>query len=130
MTEEVKVVNRRIERFEKNVEDFNKIDVEEAKELLLAQEGNIIFIANEECPYCARFSPKLEKVAKENDLTIHYLYSEIKNYKGDMEDFRNSYGVKTIPALLYSDKDNLRMKSDSSMKKDEILDFITPDSEE
>ncbi len=128
MADEDKVVQRRIERFEKSVEDFNKVDVAEAEDLLLAQEGHILFVANEECPYCARFSPKLEKVAEENDLTINYLYSEIKDYKGDMKDFRDTYGIQTVPALLYSDKDNLRMKSDSAMKKEEILDFVTSDA--
>lgn len=113
-----------IEKYLEEVKSFKEVTPADADELLTAQSGNIVYIGRETCPFCRRFVGKLSAVAKDENLTIHYVHSQkVETLKG-VEALRNKYGVPTVPGFLYSDEDGVQVKCDSSMSPDDIKTFV------
>ena len=61
--------------YEEDTKEFIEITAEEFEEKLAAGEKTIVYLGKAVCPYCRKFVPKLDKVRKEKNLTIHYLDS-------------------------------------------------------
>ncbi len=51
------------------VKVFQAVSPEEAKALMDAKDGGILFIGRESCPYCRRFVAKLSPLAQEAGLS-------------------------------------------------------------
>lgn len=83
----------------------------------------LFFIGRPTCPYCRRFEPKLTQVAKDNQLTVHFLNSE--NQDSDTQELRTTYDVPTVPGLLVAKSGHVKVVCDSSLSEEAILDFIT-----
>lgn len=114
-----------IEQYLEEVQVFKEITPEEAMQLLEAKEGNIVYIGRETCPYCRRFVKKLNPLAEENNLTIHYVHSQHPEYEEQVDEIREKYDVPTVPGFLYSSESaGIVVKCDSSMDEDEILEMI------
>ena len=58
------------------VKVFQAVSPEEAKALMDAKDGGILFIGRESCPYCRRFVAKLSPLAQEAGLKVAYLHSQ------------------------------------------------------
>ena len=71
----------------------------------------------------AVFEPKLTQVAKDNQLTVHFLNSE--NQDSDTQELRTTYDVPTVPGLLVAKSGHVKVVCDSSLSEEAILDFIT-----
>ena len=108
--------------FKTYIQDFITIDVEQAQTLLSAKEGAILFIGRATCPYCNRFAPKLHKVAKEEQVPIHFLDSS--QASPELQALRDQYQVPTVPGLLVAKADGVQVRCDSSMTEKEITAFI------
>ena len=114
-----------IETYLEQVTVFTEITPTGADQLLEAEEGNIVFIGRETCPYCRRFVGKLSKLAKEHKLQVHYVHSKHPDYTDEIETLREKYDVPTVPGLLYSSESaGLVVKCDSSLEPEEILEII------
>lgn len=113
-----------IEKYLEEVKIFKEVTPEDADKLLTAQSGNIVYIGRETCPFCRRFVGKLSAVAKEENLTIHYVHSQKAETFKEVEAIRSKYGVPTVPGFLYSDEDGVQVKCDSSMSLDDIKTFV------
>jgi predicted bacteriocin transport accessory protein len=114
-----------IERYLEEVKVFKEINPEEAEALIEEEEGNIIYIGRETCPYCRKFVRKLSPLAKENDFTVYYLHAHHPTHEEEVNELREKYEVKTVPGLIYSsDTAGLVVKTDSSLEKDEILEIV------
>ena len=87
------------------VKVFQAVSPEEAKALMDAKDGGILFIGRESCPYCRRFVAKLSPLAQEAGLKVAYLHSQ-------------------NPDFLFSDKEGVHVKCDSSLSPEEILAFV------
>lgn len=104
---------------------FTPITVGDAALLLASERSATVFIGRETCPYCRRFVAKLSAVAQENDLIIYYLHSQLPTTMiSKIQQLREQYNVPTVPGLLVAKNGEVKVKCDSSMTKEEILDFI------
>lgn len=110
--------------FAEYISGFDTVTAEEAEALLEAKAGNIIFIGRESCGFCHIFAQKLAKVAMDKQLKVHFLHSARKNDMDGISQFRQKYGVPTVPGFLYSDKEDVKVKCDSSMSEADIASFV------
>ena len=108
--------------FQDFAQDFTTVSVEEAEQLLAAQNGAILFLGRATCPYCNRFIPKLHQVAQDKQLTIHFL--DTSKTSSHLQNLRGKYQVPTVPGLLYAATEGVQVRCDSSMTKEEILAFV------
>lgn len=113
-----------VQLFLEQVAAFNEVTPLQAEELIQAKAGNIVFIGRETCPYCRRFAEKLSKVAKELSLTINFLHSQKGAHLSETQSLRDKYGVPTVPCLIYSDEQGIKVKCDSTMSEAEIAVFV------
>ena len=49
--------------FPEDIQDFQPVSPSEARQLLEARDGAILFLGRDSCSYCRRFAPKLATVA-------------------------------------------------------------------
>lgn len=103
-------------------DDFTPISPKAARKQLQDASDFILFIGRPTCPYCRRFEPKLRQVAKENQLTVHFLNSETQD--SDTQELRAMYDVPTVPALLVAKSGQVTVVCDSSLSEETILEFI------
>lgn len=113
-----------IQRFETLAQNFNPVTPAEANKLIEAEEGHIIFVGRETCPYCRKFIVALSEAAGEANLVINYLHAEKADYIEETKKLRETYDVKTVPGLIFSDEDGVQVVCDSSLSKEEILKFV------
>ncbi|WP_162890850.1 thioredoxin fold domain-containing protein [Suicoccus acidiformans] len=113
------------ERFEQLIADhFEEVGPEAAQEAIESGEETILFVGRSTCPYCQKFLPKLSAVVKEANRPAYFLDSEKPEQLDEVNALRETYDMKTVPSLLYSQGDTISVRSDSSMSEDEIKDFI------
>lgn len=114
------------EEFLEYVAELDKVNAEEAGQLLQAQAGDNLFIARETCPYCRKFINRLMKVVKEKDLTVHFLHAQPADEQEAqaVQALRDQYGVPTVPALLYAGQDGVDVVCDSSLSPEAIIEFV------
>ncbi len=111
--------------FLEKVANFEEVTAEKAQELVEARAGHIIFVGRETCPFCRKFVKTLSEVAKAHALHIYFVHSQRAGSEEQLKIFRDHYGIATVPALLYSDQETpVRVRCDSSMSADEILEFV------
>ncbi len=110
--------------YKENVAGFEKIDSAKAHELVKGEGEAVIYVGRATCPYCQKFVGKLRTAAEDTDTQIYYVNSEdVIDMEGVM-DFRDEYGISTVPGLLFTDGDTVKVKCDSSMPEEEIKAFI------
>ena len=113
------------EQYLNEVKVFKVTTPEEADALLTSEDGAIVYIGRETCPYCRRFVKKLSPLAEEYDLTVHYVHSQHPEYEEEVNALREKYDVPTVPSLLYSSETaGLVVKCDSSLEPEEILKTV------
>lgn len=114
-----------IEQYLEEVKIFVETRPEIADELIEAKEGNIVYVGRETCPYCRRFVKKLSKIAKEDNLTVHYVHSQHPDYGEEVQALRDKYDVPTVPGLLYSSATSgIVVKCDSSLEPEKIREIL------
>ena len=112
-----------IELFESQRQAYTTVTPEQAKQLLEAKEGALLFIGRESCPYCRRFSTKLYDLVKSHQLEVNFLHSQKVDTLDKVQALREQYGVKTVPGFLVASPEGVKVKCDSSMSPEEILAF-------
>lgn len=110
--------------FNKLVNDFDEITADLADEKLGSTEGTVIFLGRATCPYCRRFAPKLHQVSQDEQIKVYFVDSEKAGQESVLKDFRDKFKLATVPSLLVSTTDNVKVRSDSSMSIEEISAFI------
>lgn len=110
--------------FDNIVNFFKEVSPQEADQLLADKSSKIIFIGRPTCTYCRKLLPKLNAVVNDNSLDVYYVNSEHPDYSDELREFRNKYGVATVPGLLFSNTKTTKVRTDSSMSEDEIREFL------
>lgn len=106
------------------IQDFEEVSPDKADELLSNEKGTVVFIGRPTCPYCRKFAPKLHKVSVEQGVKVYYTNSEHPDYSEELRNFREKYGVPTVPGLLYTSDKDVNVRCDSSMTEEEIAEFV------
>lgn len=108
---------------QEQLDSFTSIDPAKAESLIQERNGNIIFVGRPNCPFCQKFIPKLYQVTQEHQLNVYYLFSQDPRYAKEIQDFRQKYGVETVPGLIYAGEE-VKVRCDSSMTETEIAEFV------
>ena len=112
--------------YEEHTQEFIQITAEQFEEKLAAGEKAIVYLGKSVCPYCRKFVPKLDKVRKQKNLTIHYLDSLNTQSNPAIQRLRDKMGVRTVPALVRIDGPGqfTNLNADSSLSEEEIAGIL------
>lgn len=110
--------------FNEIISNFKSISVKEAEERILNDDKFVLFLGRETCPFCQRFAPKIANVEKEYSFNFYFIRSDDMAEFENIQNFRNKYGVKTVPGLLVSKNGEVNVVCDSSLSEEEIKSFI------
>lgn len=74
---------------QENDTKFNKISCNDYNEKIQEKKDNLILIARPTCSVCVQFSPILEEIAEEYDITVNYFDTDALS-KTELNEFYNS----------------------------------------
>lgn len=116
--------------YDKVVANFTKINVANLKTKIKSGDSILLYTGRGTCPWCVKFVPVLNEIAKEKKLTVYYLDSENTQTDAELKNFRNAYKIETVPSLLYFRNGkyrvvNLTTDSNSNYNKQTLLNSIT-----
>ena len=80
---------------------FLRLTAEEVNDKIENGDHFFLYTGRITCQYCRTIVPILNKVIKDNNIELYYLDSE--NTKEDiiLSNFRDTYGIKTVPSIIY-----------------------------
>lgn len=80
---------------------FLRLTAEEVNDKIENGDHFFLYTGRITCQYCRKIVPILNKVIKDNNIELYYLDSE--NTKEDiiLSNFRDTYGIKTVPSIIY-----------------------------
>lgn len=110
--------------FDVEVAAFDKVTVNELQEKIIAGEEVVAFIGRSTCPFCRRFAPKMNEARQQLAVTAYFVNSEEVTELAALRDFRDQYGIKTVPGLLVAQNGQVRVVCDSSLSVEEIIAFV------
>lgn len=102
---------------------LKEINSDEAEKLLDGDGTIVVYIGKESCPYCRTFVKKLSSIVNNIDVPIYYVDS-VNSNDTNINSFRNKYNVATVPGFIVSKNEGLKVRCDSSLPENEILDLI------
>lgn len=73
---------------------------------------SFIYFGRATCPYCRKFVPVLNKISKNNNLTINYVDTE-----EIADSILDSFDINEVPTLVYFNQEGTQFKYDSNTKK-------------
>lgn len=97
---------------------MNYIKSEKEFDEVIKKDKVVIDFYAEWCGPCKMLSPILEKVGKEEKLTIYKVNVD------DLEDVARRYGIMSIPTVIVFSKGKEVKKSVGFMDEDELKEFI------
>lgn len=101
--------------------NFEVIDSDKAYDKFIKEskkEAQIIYFGFQECPYCRAFSPKINQLAKEAQVTIYYYNVQDRQEDKNYIDIIETYGIDSVPhAFMVKDgkPDKIFLDSQSTM---------------
>lgn len=104
ITKEQAIENKKFTKYEKEVENFNKVS---SKELLVdkGNEGKFIYVGRKTCKYCRKFVPKIKNVFEQKNIELNYLDTESLS-EDSKKQIINKYQLTGVPSLIFINKEN------------------------
>jgi len=90
-----------LDSYKKTVADFSAIDTDAVRAKIEKGDSFFLFTGRSTCPWCRKFVPVLNEIAKEEQITIFYLDSENTPTDDNLKAFRDEYGIASVPSLSY-----------------------------
>ena len=92
------------------------------KEIVKKKENEdnfILIVSRSNCSHCTSYKPKVEKVAKENRITVYYIDTDTLSNKDEFLNEFNLDGATPITLFFKNGKETLlnRIEGDTSPKK-------------
>lgn len=116
------------QRYLDAVSQFPELKVGEVKAKQEKGETFYLYMGRVTCPHCREFVPQLVEASKGMSYPIYYLNSigSLVNSPDDLRQFRNSYNLKTVPALLLFKGDLLvtELNMEAVKKSDDIKQYF------
>ena len=109
--------------FDLMISVFEKKNSAEIEKRIAENKEIILFLGRKTCPYCNIFLPKLYNVVTSLEKNIYFVDSS-NNEDEFLVEFREKYGVKTVPALLVAREKDVKVVCDSSLSEEAIKQFI------
>lgn len=110
---------------------ITKIESEQAYAELLVSTNKapvIVYLGYNECPFCKVFSPKINQLASELDVEIHYYNTTERGNDATFSNAMRLYNVETVPHAFIVDKAKAGsfVNHESSMEEIEafLLEYV------
>ena len=109
--------------YQEDIQQFKSIDSAKAIELLSTEDLVAIYIGRGTCPYCRKFAKKLSALAPEMNTPIYYIDSS-DILDREIEEFRETYDIVTVPGFIVRKNGEITVRCDSSTPESEILNMV------
>ena len=106
--------------YKEDVELFERVLSTQADKLLSNEELSIVYIGRATCPFCRKFTKKLNGLTNKINTPIYYVDSANFSDNG-INSFREKYNIVTVPGFIVSKNREIEVRCDSSIPEDEIL---------
>lgn len=81
--------------------NFVRITADELNVKIDEENPFFLYTGRATCQWCRKMVPILSKVIKEINIEMFYLDSENTETDESLSDFREKYGIKTVPSIIY-----------------------------
>ncbi|GGE28585.1 conjugal transfer protein TraF [Streptococcus himalayensis] len=105
------------------VDGLEQQSVEDIRAIIANQETATFFLGRTTCPYCHRFAQTLATVLEETTATVYFVPSDNVEDAQNLQEFRQTYNIPTVPAFIHIENGELQVRCDSSMTAEEIKSF-------
>ena len=81
--------------------NFIRLTAEEVNAKIEEEIPFFLYTGRATCQWCRKMVPVLNKVIKEDNIELFYLDSENTEVDEVLSDFRDKFGIKTVPSIIY-----------------------------
>lgn len=81
--------------------NFIRLTAEEVNAKIKEGIPFFLYTGRATCQWCRKMVPILNKVIKEDNIELFYLDSENTEEDEVLSDFRDKFGIKTVPSIIY-----------------------------
>ena len=74
-----------------------------------SNESFVLYIGRETCQWCRKLVPILGRITDEKEIAIYYLDSTNSETDEELSNFREKYGIKTVPAIIKFDSNGYKL---------------------
>lgn len=101
------------------------ISHDELSQKMAAGKDFLLFLGRETCSHCQAFVPKLYITLKDQPKTVYYYNTEDKTDQ-ELQSFRTSYKIATVPHLAYfqGDQEVAKLDNPSQVTKEELVNLL------
>lgn len=110
--------------------DFSQVEEvaseEEYNELMekSMDEAVVLYLGFDECPYCRAFIPKLNHLAKELDVTLHYYNTNRRADDRNFNDVIQSLNIETVPHAFILQQGEIKARINHQNTMQEMENFL------
>ena len=108
--------------FTEAIAGLKTMDIASITEKIDQKENFIAFMGFSGCPFCQRFAPKLKEALGEQK--AYFIPSREANDFENIQAFRRTHNIPTVPALIVVKNGEVNVVCDSSLSVEDIKEFI------
>lgn len=82
-------------------------------------DNDFVYFGRPTCPHCVLLYPRLEKVAKDNNITIHYVNTDEYREVEKFQEILNTYEINYVPYLAKFENGKIVNVFDNSEENNE-----------
>jgi len=82
------------------ISTFDEVTVKEIENKIEERDAFFLYVGRATCEWCRKLAPVLSQISTERNITIYYLDSTNTESDEDIKNFRETHGVKNVPAVL------------------------------